>query len=207
VVHALTYLLELAASDAGYLLHGVRGWALARDVEEGMATWSAAELMAGQAECGRATRVDVRAPGEPRAVWVYRISQRGIDDLAAAVGTVPAGIDPPRAKRGPGVYIRFGAWVALSTLRAVAEKPMAWERVWVEGERGWKSSLELNRLVEAEDQAAGVSPVRTFLSEDLAWLVRLGLVERRVLGRTHVYRITPAGAALKRLEWRFPSPP
>ena len=61
-IRALTYLLELVSRDAGYLIHGVRGWATARGVEEGLSTWSASEVLAAQAQCGRAMRVDVRAP-------------------------------------------------------------------------------------------------------------------------------------------------
>lgn len=203
-VRALTYLLELLSRDAGYLVHGVRGWATACDVEDGVATWSASELMAGQAACARVTRVDVRAPGERRPVWVYRINQKGVDALAAAVGVTPAGIDPPQGGRGPAVYIREGPWVALCALRSVAENPPKWERLWVVGESGWRSSRELTRLVEKEDEAASLSPGRSFLSEHLAWLVRLGLSDQRVVEKTHIYRLTRAGAAVERLDWKEP---
>jgi hypothetical protein len=203
-IRALTYLLELLCREAGYLVHGVRGWATAWDVEDGMATWSASELMAGQAACGRVTRVDVRAPGELRPVWAYRIDQKGVDALAAAVGVTPAGIDPPQGERGPAVYIREGPWVALCALRSVAENPPERERVWVAGESGWRSSRELTRLVEKEDEAAGLTPGRSFLSEHLAWLVRLGFSDQRVVEKTHIYRLTPAGAAVERLDWKEP---
>jgi hypothetical protein len=201
-IRALTYLLELVSRDAGYLVHGVRGWATAWAVEEAMSTWSASELMAGQAECGRMVRVDVRVPGDAKAVWAYRITQKGIDALAAVVGTAPVGIDPPWSERGAAVYIGDGAWVALGALRSVVENPQKWEKFWIVGETGWRSSRELTRLVELEDEEDGRSPGRTFFSEHLAWLARVGLADRRVVAKTHIYRVTPAGLAVQRLDWK-----
>lgn len=201
-IRALSFLLELVARDAGYLVHGVRGWAIAWAVEEAMSTWSASELMAGQAECGRVTRVDVRVPGDAKATWAYRITQKGIDALAAAVGAAPAGIDPPRSEKGPAVYVQDGAWVALCTLRSVVENPPKWEKIWVVGQTGWRSSRELTRLVELEDEEAGRSPGRTFFSEHLAWLVRVGFADRQVVAKTHVYHVTEAGMKVERLDWK-----
>jgi hypothetical protein len=203
-IRALTYLLELVAREAGYLVHGVRGWATAWAVEEEMSTWSSSELMGGQAACGRATRADVRAPGDAKAVWAYRITQKGIDAVAAAVGTSPAGIDPPGGEKGSAVYIRDGAWVALCALRSVVESPPKWEKIWIVGESGWQSSRQLTRLVELEDEKDGLSPGRSFFSEDLAWLARVGYAERRVIEKTHIYRVTPTGAAAQRLDWKEP---
>jgi hypothetical protein len=160
--------------------------------------------MSGQNACSRVTRVDVRVQGEARPAWVYRIVQRGVDALAAAVGTAPAGIDPPREELADAVYIRSGAWIALSALRSVATIPPHREKIWVEGQSGWRPSWELTRLVEREDEAAGLSPRRSFLSEDLGWLVRVGYAERQVVDSTHVYRLTPRGAAAQRLEWKEP---
>lgn len=203
-IRALTYLLELVSRDAGYLVHGVRGWATAPGIEEGTATWSVSELMAGQASSGRVTRVDVRAKGDPKPAWVYRITQKGVDVLANAVGAAPAGIDPPQGDPGAAVWIREGAWVAICVLRSVTDNPTKQEKVWVAGESGWRASRELTRLVQDEDEEAGLSPGRCFFSEDLAWLVRLGFAEQRVVAKTHVYRLTTAGAAVERLEWRDP---
>ncbi len=170
-----------------------------------MGTWSASELMSAQAECGRVTRVDVRAPGDARPVWVYRITRKGVDALAAAVRTAPAGIDHPREEKGEAAYIREGAWVALCALRSAVESPPRWEKTWVVGETGWRSSRDLTRLVEKEDEEAGLSPGRSFLSEDLAWLARVRLAERQVVAKTHVYRVTEAGLNVQRLEWKEPS--
>jgi hypothetical protein len=206
-IRALTYLLELLSRDAGYLVHGVRGWATAQDVEDGTATWSASELMSGQAACGRVTRVDVRAPRDAKPVWVYRVTQKGVDALAVAVGTAPAGIDLPQGDPGSAVLIREGAWLALSALRSVAERPAAGEKMWVVGQSGWRSSQDLTRLVEKEGEETGLSPGRCFFSEDLAWLVRLGFASQQVVGKTHIYRLTSAGAAVQRLDWREPGEP
>jgi hypothetical protein len=203
-IRALTYLLELVARDAGYLVCGVRGWATAWAVEDGMGTWSASELVAAQAECGRVTRVDVRVPGDARPVWAYRIAQKGVDALAAAAGTAPAGIDPPQQDPGPAVHIREGPWVALCALRSAVENPSKWEKTWVAGQTGWQASRELTRLVEKEDEEAGLSPGRSFLSEDLAWLARVGYATRKVVAKTHIYRVTESGMKAKRLDWKDP---
>ena len=204
-IRVLAHLLELVSRDAGYLIHGVRGWSTARGVEEGLSTWSASEVLAAQAQCGRAMRVDVRAPGDAKPVWAYRITQKGLDALAAAVGTAPAGIDPPRGDRGAAVWIPEGSWVALLALRSAVENPPKHEKIWIVGESGWRSSRQLTRLVEQEDEEAGLSPGRCFFSEDLGWLVRLGFADQRVVGKTHIYRLSPAGAAVHRLDWKGPT--
>jgi hypothetical protein len=203
-IRALVFLLELAARDAGYLVRGVRGWASPQDVEEALGLWGSSELLSAQVQRGRAIREDVRAPGDTRPTYVYRISQKGIDVLAEAVGTAPAGIDEPRHKPS-GVWLREGVQVALDALRSVAESPDPRARVWIVGEVGWTSSPELKRILAKQDEDAGRSPGRTFLSEDLRWLVRLGYAEERIVGRNHVYRITRAGLELKVLEWREPA--
>jgi hypothetical protein len=74
----------------------------------------------------------------------------------------------------------------------------------VVGQSGWRSSRELTRIVENEDEKAGLILGRCFFSEDLAWLVRLGYAEQRVVEKTHIYRLTAAGAKVERLEWREP---
>jgi hypothetical protein len=203
-IRAFTYLLELVSCEAGYRVHGVRGWATAPDIEQGIGTWSASELMAAQASAGRVRRVDVRAKGDTRPVWVYRIAQKGIDELAAALGASPTVIDPPQGEPGPAVWIREGAWVALSAMRSAADNPPKHEKIWMVGPLGWRSSRELTRVVEKEDEKAGLMPGRCFFSEDLAWLVRLGYVDQRVVEKTHVYRLTAAGAKVERLDWREP---
>lgn len=201
-IRVLTYLLELASRESGYRIHGVRGWATARDVEEGISTWSVSEVLSAQVQSGRVIRADVGASGDAKPVWAYRINQKGVDVLAAAVGTAAAGIDPPSGDRGAAVHIREGAWVALSALRNAMDNPPKHERIWVLGQSGWRSSRELTRLVEREDEEAGLSPGRCFFSEDLAWLVRIGYAEQKVVAKTHIYRLTPAGASVQRLEWK-----
>ncbi len=84
------------------------------------------------------------------------------------------------------------------------EKPPRWERTWVVGQTGWRASRELTRLVEKEDEETGLSPGRSFFSEDLAWLARVGLADRQVVAKTHIYRVTPAGLAVQRLDWKEP---
>lgn len=203
-IRVLTYLLELTSRESGYRIHGVRGWGTARDVEEGTSTWSVSEVLSAQVQSGRAIRVDVRTPGDTKPVWAYRINQKGADVLAAAVGIAPAGIDSPSGDRGAAVYIREGAWVALSALRSATDNPPKHEKVWVVGQSGWRSSRELTRLMEREDEEAGLSPGRCFFSEDLAWLVRIGYAQQKVVAKTHIYRLTPSGASAQRLDWKEP---
>lgn len=204
-IRVLSYLLQLVCRDAGYRIHGVRGWATARGVEEGISTGSVSEILAAQARCGHVTRVDVRAPGDAQPVWAYRVTQKGVDALTAAVGTAPTGMDLPQGEPGAAVWIREGAWVALCALRSAVENPPQRERVWLVGESGWRSSRELTRLVEQEDEEAGLSPGRCFFSEDLAWLVRIGYAGHEVVAKTHIYRLTSAGGGVQRLDWKEPA--
>lgn len=65
-----------------------------------------------------------------------------------------------------------------------------------------QTSRELTDDKARGDEPAGRPRYRWFNGEDL---VRLGFVEERVMGRTHVYRLLRAGAALRLLEWREPT--
>lgn len=203
-IQALAYLLELAAREAGYRVRGVRGWATARVIEKAVGLWNAPELMRAQVDSGRVLRVDVRAAGESKPVWVYRVSRKGIDVLAAALGVTPVAIPEPQSAPEGGVYLRDGVAAALQGLRSAAADPRVRAREWIEGQSGWRSSWELTRIIENEDEEAGRSPGRSFLSEDLGWLVRLGLADKRVVGTTHVYRLTACGAAICVLTWAGP---
>jgi hypothetical protein len=99
------------------------------------------------------------------------------------------------------VLLADGAAAALDALRAAAEPE---QTLGADMDRGGAvSARELRKVLERVDEAAE-RPARWFLSEDLQWLVRHGLTKERVLGRTHLYRITPAGAEVRPLEWVDP---
>jgi hypothetical protein len=200
-IEILTYLVELAAAEAGYELRGVRGWADAGAIVERTGIWDAAGILGTHARNGRVLQEDVRAPGMARAAHVYRTTQRGADALAALVGTWPAGIRAPSPCTETRVLLRDGVLAALEVLRLARGIEVGPGYVHDLGEPGWSSARQLSRLRERADEA-GDWPPRWFMSEDLRWLVRYGFAEERVSGKTHRYRITPAGAALRELAWK-----
>lgn len=205
-VAALTWLLDLAAQGAGLKVRGVRGWATAEHISAAVRGWGTPELMRSQWQRGRVLRQDVRAPGDGKPTWVYRISQRGVDLLGTVAGVAPAGIREPRVDPDleTRVYLRDGPAAALDALRLAAAGKAVRPREWVTGESGWRPSWELGILLEQEDVSRRRTPGRTYLSEDMKWLVRLGLAEQEIVEKTHIYRITPIGSAVQRLDWKEP---
>lgn len=200
---ALAWLLDLAAQRAGFTVHGLPGWASAEHVESAVREWGTGELLRTQAKKGRVLQHDARALGERRPVWVYRISQQGMDALAQTLGISPAGVQDSAVGERVGPLVRESAQHALGALRAALDPDAKSGREWVRGEVGWRSSREITDQMAREDEAAG-RRYRWFTTDDLRWLIRLGFAEGRVVGRTHVYRLTPVGAALEPLAWREP---
>lgn len=198
-VKVLSWLLDLAVQRAGYAVRGVRGWATSEQIETGVKTWGTAELMRAEARHGRVLQHDARPPGDSRPSWLYRISQPGADQLAAARDIVPPRIRPPLEQDEPRVLVRENAWHAIEGLRAALDPEVRPRRIWVEGEVGWRSSRELTSAMAKEDEAAG-RRYRWFTTDDLRCLVRLGFAEKRVIRGVHVYRLTPVGAALRTVE-------
>jgi hypothetical protein len=204
-IRALAWLLDLAARRAGYTVHGQPGWAGADEVSAGVSGWGTSEMLRAQARRGRVHEFDARAPGERRPRWVYRISQEGADALAQALGVAAASVGDPRLPGETRVLLRDTTRHALDALRAAAGPAASPGREWVPGEVGWRSSRELTETMARENEKEGSPPgYRWFTHEDLGWLVQHGLVESRVLGKTHVYRITGPGADVRALEWSEP---
>lgn len=199
-VKVLGWLLDLAVQRAGYTVRGVPGWATAEQIETGVKTWGTAELMRAEARRGRVLQHDARPPGDSRPSWLYRISQLGVDQFAAAHDIVPLRIRPPLDQAEPRVLMRENARHAIEGLRAALDPEVRPRRVWVEGEMGWRSSHELTSAMAKEDEAAG-RRYRWFTTDDLRWLVRLGYAEKRVIQDVHLYRLTPAGVTLEALNW------
>jgi hypothetical protein len=197
-VRVLSWLLDLAVQGAGYTVRGVHGWATAEQIETGVKSWGTAELMRTEAKRGRVLQHDARPHGDSRPSWLYRISQGGVDQLAAALHIVPPRIRPPLDQDEPRVLVRESAWHAIEGLRTALDREVRPRRVWVEGEVGWRSSRELTSAMAKEDEAAG-RRYRWFSTDDLRWLVRLGFVEKRVVQGVHVYRLTLSGGALQAL--------
>lgn len=197
-VRVLSWLLDLMVQRAGYTVRGVRGWATAEQIETGVKTWGTAELMRAEARRGRVLQHDGRPSGDLRPSWLYRISQPGVDQLAAALDIVPPQIRPPLDQDEPRVLMRENARHAIEGLRAALDPEVRPRRVWVEGEVGWRPSRELTSAMAKEDEAAG-RRYRWFTTDDLRWLVRLGYAEKCVIRGVHVYRLTAAGTALQAL--------
>lgn len=200
-LRALAWLLDLAAQGAGFTVRGQPGWASADQIEAGVRGWGTGEMMRAQAARGRVFQHDARAVGEKRPAWVYRISQRGVEDLARSLGVSAVSVQESSSGEETGTLVRDSTQHALAGLRAALDPDAKPRREWVAGEVGWRSSRETTTAMAREDEAAGRS-YRWFTTDDLRWLAQLGFVEKRVIGRTHIYRLTPAGAALKPLEWK-----
>lgn len=194
----LVCLLELVARDAGYEFRGVGGWASAQAIVDATRVWGAAGLLGTHAGNGRVLREDVRAPGQTRAVYVYRITQRGLDTLAELTGTWAATIRPPDPQSEARVLLRDGVQFALEALCGAGDPGPG--PGWDSGRRAWSSCRQLTRWLAREDDDAD-RPPRWILTEDLRWLVRHGFAEEQDSGRFYRYRVTPAGAALRPLRW------
>lgn len=199
----LLYLAELVARGGGYRLRGVHGWADAGAIEDLSQTWAVGELLRAQARQGRVFAHDARPPGESHSLWLYRIAQPGVDSLAELVNVWPAAVRDPRPGEDPHVFLREGPLRAWQALVLASDAGRRARRVWVPDQPEWRSARELNALLEEVDEAAG-NPVRCFWSESIRWLVTHRFAEERVVGRTHVYKLTLAGAQLRPLEWRDP---
>jgi DNA-binding PadR family transcriptional regulator len=197
----LTHLVELAAAEAGFELRGVHGWTSAGAIVENTGIWGAAGLLKTLLRNGHVLQEDVRAPGMARAAHVYRISQHGVETLAAVVCTWAAGIRLPNPCTEERVLLRDGVLAALEILKSATGPASEPNSASDAGQLAWSSARRLSRLLEQEDEARD-GPPRWFTSDDLAWLVRHGFAEERVCRKTHRYRITPAGAALRPLHWR-----
>lgn len=199
----LLYLLELHARGGGYRIRGMPGWAAAAGIERDTRTWGAGELLRVQARRGRVHAHDARAPGEARPTWLYRVAQPGADCLAESVGLWAAGVRDPRAGGDPHVLLREGPLRAWQALKLASNPYVPLTREWIADEPGWRSARELNALLVEADETAGRT-TRCYWSEDMRWLVMRRFAEERVVDRTHVYRLTQAGAELRPLEWRDP---
>jgi DNA-binding PadR family transcriptional regulator len=200
----LTYLLHLVAREGGFEYRGRRGWALPDHVQEHTRRWGTGEVLRMQARRGRVLQHDVRVPGTRQPTYIYRLTQKGLDHLAESAGIAPARVLPPDLSTDLRVYLRDGVASALLGLRQAAEAAAGLRaKEWVPGETGWRSALEISRAWAEEAERTGVREPY-FVTDDMKSLVRHGYAEHRIVGRDHIYRLTPAGAALRALDWKEP---
>lgn len=199
----LTYLLRLVAREAGFQALATDGWATAGYVEADTRQWGTSDELRALAKRCLVRQLDVRPPGGTRSVFIYRITQKGLDWVAATAGIAPAVVTPPFAGHENRVYLRDGVAAAIVGLRDAAAHTHIRPREWVPGETGWCSAREISRAWEKAANESGAAELY-FVTDDMKWLVRNGFAEHRVVNGVHVYRLTPAGAALQPLEWREP---
>lgn len=210
-IHLLAYLRDQARRGGGYELRGVRGWATAADVGDATNTYRAGEHLTTAFKGGYVIREDVRVPGAPAPVWVYRITDETARRMAELEGTEHVPVQASGRSVGKRRYLRPGVKAALDALRYAAENSSA-RRARIAGEPEWRTARELTNWLRAEGDRTGDQ--RSFFSDDLTWAVKTGLIERRELppppNSPHsirpviVYRITAAGAAVKPLVWHDP---
>jgi DNA-binding PadR family transcriptional regulator len=199
----LTYLRHLVVREAGFQALATRGWATVAYVEADTRQWGTSDELRALTKRRLVRQLDVRPPGGTRAVFIYRITQKGSDLLAATADIAPAIVTPPSAGQENQVYLRDGVVAAITGLRDAAEQTHIRPREWVPGETGWCSAREISQAWEKTAHESGAAALY-FVTDDMQWLVRNGFAEHQVVNAVHVYRLTPAGAALQALEWREP---
>jgi hypothetical protein len=197
----LRFLLDLAERGGGYERRGVRGWVLSEDVAARTVLY-VPERLPALARARLADREDVRAPGLNRPTWIYRINEAGAgrvrEETTGAATPLP---EPRDTGPDPAVAIPIGCRRALLTLRAWRDLPGTPPAV--PGETGWALTRAL--MERAREQYG-----RGFFQEDLDWLVRGGLVERRDHATSlpqrpvYVYRAAAATRHVVPLEWHEP---
>lgn len=187
-------LLELyrtAQAHDGWVRRQVTGWLFIHEIVESATTYIGSTL-ADLCRWGLVDKMDVRERGTAKAVNLYRITTRGL----AAIGITRQQLDLPLPADDPHeestVYMPRAAWGALDVLlRRGDDAPARF------GERGWMTAGEI--------YSAGQS----VLADDLTWLSRRGLVERRPVPDERrprnpliVYRPTARGRAVEALQVR-----
>lgn len=144
---ALRHLAELDAGCGGYAYRRVRGWALREDVERAIRR-SLTERLPKLHARGLLDREDVRAPHQPSAVYVYRVTVRCLALLAQREGVTAHPLAEPRTlalgERNPGVYIPPRSLAALHQLRRAECDP----RRLHFGETGWRTMRQLEAQVD-----------------------------------------------------------
>jgi len=187
----LLELYRVAQARAGWRRRQVTGWLFIHELVENASRYVGSAL-ADLHRWGMVEKVDVREQGTARAVNLYRITSRGL----AALGISRDQLELPIPARDPReestLYMPRAAWGALEILRREADEEAGRERF---GEEGWMNAGEI--------YAAG----QNVLSDDMAWLARRGLVDRRPVPDERrprspmiVYRVTARGRAVEKLQ-------
>jgi hypothetical protein len=195
-VTLLAWLSDLAVHEGGFELRGVRGWATPAEVEDGTRAPRVTEDLAALFRRGDLMREDVGVPDASHPLWAYRIPSDSVTDRVI--------------RSGPHVYLRSGVVVALDAMRHAFDETA--RRPRIPGEPEWQTTRDLTSWARAE--AARTGHDRWFISEDIQWAVKNGLVEKRIVPPpagspatrpVQIYRLTITGAAVQPLIWHAPS--
>lgn len=189
-------LLELyrtAQARDGWKRQQVTGWLFIHELVESASVYVGSTL-ADLHRWGMVEKADVREQGTAKSVNLYRITSRGLAALGITREQLDLPLPAPDAREDSTVYMPRAAWGALEVMRRHAERGTGRERF---GETGWMNAGEI--------YSAG----QNVLSDDLAWLARRGLVERRPVPDERrprspmiVYRVTARGRAVEKLQSR-----
>lgn len=189
-------LLELyraAQARDGWKRRQVTGWLFIQEIVES-ATAYVGSTLADLCRWGLVEKADVREQGTAKAVNLYRITARGLGALGIGREQLDLPLPADDAAEERTVYMPRAAWGALEVLRRQADRRAGVLRF---GEAGWMNAGEI--------YSAG----QNVLSDDLAWLARRGLVDRRPVPDERrprspmiVYRITPRGRSMEALQTR-----
>ena len=196
-VAILAFLSEEALNRRGWLRKGVRGWRLYSEITEATGEYIP-ERLPYLARRGLLERIDVQEFGRERRTTLYRISKAGASLIAEIKGHPPTSLRPALSgdEGGGNILVPAHAWSSLATLRKCAVDRIGPVRL---GAHGWLTAVEVHRETR-------------FRGEDLTWLLRRGLVERREVPSSFrpqmpltYYRISDAGLRTEYVD-AVPSP-
>jgi hypothetical protein len=164
---ALRCFQQLEASSAGYLRRGVRGWALREDIER-ITRVQLPERLPKLHHRGFLDRVDVRAPGLTRPIWIYRITPMGAQLSGTRAGRdyVPVAPMKEAPDAGQAIYIPPHAWLALLALREAVLDPQSGI---LDGESGWRTMIQLTEHLRAEEDDYEPRPSHQWWEDPDAW--------------------------------------
>ena len=196
-VTILFYLRDEAADGCGWRRRGVRGWRLYGEVKDATGEFIS-ERLPYLATRGLLERINVPEFGRERPTLLFRISVAGARKVAELEGRPYTPLPAPvaDAEDGGNLFVPAAAWSSLETLRKSVVDRIGPVRL---GAHGWLTAVEVHKETR-------------FRGEDLPWLLRRGLVERREVpapARPHLpftyYRISDAGLKTEHVD-SAPSP-
>jgi len=197
---ALTFLAQLAVRWSGYKVRGVRGWAHADDLHRltGWDGWPG--VLVEMTQSGSVDEHVASLPCAWEAARVHRITQAGMNEVAALLR------EEAPAVRAPCAYDETGAVYASTDARWALEALRERPGEWMSAETVAEPSQRWNRTVNRH----GTMPYRHVWRVHLDELVAAGLVEgctREQKGKRGperiqtVYRATACGLTAPLLEW------